>query len=151
VGRESFEGRDVLRVEYYPDRLFAREQDAQTRRDAQGAANPKKDVDATMERLMNKVALVTLWVEPKDFQIVKYTFDNVSLDFLPAAWLLRADDLKATMTMSQPFSGVWLPRDVAIDFGATLASGSFDVGYRVNYHDYREAATSGRIVGFSTP
>ena len=151
VGHESFEGRDVLRVEYYPDRLFSREQDAQTRRDAQGVSNRKKDVDATMERLMNKVALVTLWIEPADFQIVKYTFDNVSMDFLPVAWLLRADDLKATMTMGQPFPGVWLPRDVAIDFGATVASGSFDVAYRVSYQDYREAATSGRIVSFSAP
>jgi hypothetical protein len=151
VGRESFEGREVLRVEYYPGRLFSREQDAQMRRDAQGTTNPKKDVDATMERLMNKVALVTLWVEPNDSQIVKYTFDNVSLDFLPAAWLLRADDLKATMTMSQPFTGVWLPRDVAITLGATLASGSFEFGYRVDYHDYREATTSGRILSFSAP
>ena len=38
---------------------------------------------------MNKVSLVTLWVEPKAHQIVKYTFDNVSFDFLPGAWLVR--------------------------------------------------------------
>ena len=41
--------------------------------------------DAEFQRLMNKVALVTLWVEPKAHQIVKYTFDNVGFDFLPVA------------------------------------------------------------------
>ena len=32
---------------------------------------------------MNKTALVTLWVDPVEHQIVKYTFDNVWMDFLP--------------------------------------------------------------------
>ena len=65
---------------------------------------------------MNKVSLVTIWVEPKSYQIVKYTFDNVNFDFLPGAWLLHVDDLKASMTMSQPFPDVWLPRDVTCCF-----------------------------------
>ena len=45
--------------------------------------------DAAMQRLMNKVSLVTLWVEPKAHQIVKYTFANLPFDFLPGAWLMR--------------------------------------------------------------
>jgi hypothetical protein len=58
------------------------------------------------------------------------------------------------MTMGQPFkhsqrlpaaSDVWLPNDVEIFFGAMLAIGSFDVRYRLDYHDYREATTSARI------
>ncbi len=49
------------------------------------------------------------------------------------------------MTMSQPFPDVWLPRDVEFHFGAMLAIGAFDVVYRLNYFDYREAKTSGRI------
>ena len=32
---------------------------------------------------MNKTALITLWIDPAEHQIVKYTFDNVWLDFLP--------------------------------------------------------------------
>ena len=59
---------------------------------------------------MNKVALVTFWVEPKAHQIVKYTFDNVGFDFLPAQWLVHVDDLHATMNMGQPFPDVWLPQ-----------------------------------------
>ena len=63
---------------------------------------------------MNKTALVTLWVDPATAQIVKYTFQNVWLDFLPAAWLVRVDDLRASMEMEQPFPGVWLPRGIAV-------------------------------------
>ena len=31
---------------------------------------------------MNKVSLVTLWIEPTAHQMVQYTFNNVDLDFL---------------------------------------------------------------------
>jgi hypothetical protein len=145
VGRETFDGRDVLRVEYYPARLFTHEQDAQARRQQQDQRNRDRDVNAEVERLMNKVSLVTIWVEPASYQIVKYTFDNVNLDFLPAAWLLHVDNAKASMTMSQPLPDVWLPRDVDMLVSATMAIGSFDAHYHLDYHDYRKAETSSRI------
>jgi hypothetical protein len=56
------------------------------------------------------------------------------------------NDLEATMTMAQPFPGVWLPRDVDMRLSAMLAIGSVDFQYRLDYLNYREAATSGRIV-----
>ena len=102
-----------------------------------------------MERLMNKVALVTLWVTPDTYQIVKYTFDNVNFDFLPIASLLRVTGATATMVMGQPFplaKGVWLPRSIEIYFGGLVAIGTIDVRYHVDYLNYREATTSGRIV-----
>ena len=37
VGRETFDGQDVLRIEYYPARLFSHEQ-----RQADSAAPPRK-------------------------------------------------------------------------------------------------------------
>ncbi len=98
--------------------------------------------------MMNKVSLVTIWVEPKAHQIVKYTFDNVNFDFLPGAWLLRVSDAKASMTMSQAFPGkddVWLPKDVDMFFGAVVAIGSFDVRYHLDFHDYKEATTAAHI------
>jgi hypothetical protein len=146
VGHETFDGRDVLRVEDYPAHLFSHENDKQQHRAAE-AKPPNKgdDLDAAIERMMNKVSLVTLWIDPKSSQIVKYTFDNVSLDFLPAAWLVRVNDLKASMTMTQPFPDVWLPRDVDMFFSAMLAIGTFDMRYHLDYHDYRQATTSGRI------
>jgi hypothetical protein len=146
VGRETVEGVDVLRIEYYPARLFSHEQETQQKRTAEGRVDRREDVEAAMERLMNKVALVTLWVAPTSRQIVKYTFDNVSFDFLPVSWLVRVNDLEATMTMGQPFPGVWLPRDVDMRLSAMLAIGSVEFQYRLDYFNYREAATSGRIV-----
>jgi hypothetical protein len=146
VGKETIDGRELLKVEYYPSRLFSDDTDRNKKRAEKGETLSKdQKFDQTIEQAMNKVSLVTLWVEPNAHQIVKYTFDNVNFDFLPAAWLLHVDDLKAAMTMSQPVPDVWLPRDVDMLFSATMAFGSFDVHYRLDYHDYRRAETSSRI------
>ncbi len=145
VGRERFEGRDVLRIEYYPAHLFTHEEDDKKKRDAAGKKDRGGDYEATLERMMNKVALVTLWVEPDSGQIVKYTFDNINLDFLPGAWLLRIDGLKASMTMSEPFKDVWLPRDVEFYFSAMFAVGTVEARYQLTYDNYKQATTSARI------
>jgi hypothetical protein len=131
AGRETLEGRPVLRVEYYPTRLFT-----------EGRTRPNRSVrdrDAEIEEKMNKVSLVTLWVDPELQQILQYTFDDIDIDFLPGRAFVRVDDLKATMRMGQPFPGVWLPRDVEMRFRMTLAVGPVDARYRVEYHDYRQA------------
>jgi hypothetical protein len=146
VGRETFEGRPVLRVEHYPARLFTHEQNAEDERRRVRRRDRDEDVEASMERMMNKVSLVTLWIDADASQIVKYTFDNVDLDFLPVAWLMRIDDMRASMTMGQPFAGVWLPRDVDMDVRGRLAIGEIGVHYRLDYHDYREATSSGRLI-----
>ena len=157
VGRETFENREVLRIEYYPTRMFAGKNEPEDPGDPGGddarEEKPSREnaTGAAVARLMNKVALITIWVEPATHQIVKYTFDNLHLDFLPAAWLVRLDDLRATMTMSQPFTDVWLPRDLEMQFGATMAVGSVTARYRIDYHDYREATTSGRIKSVVIP
>lgn len=145
VGREKLDGREMLRVEYYPARLFSDAQDGEPRR---GGGKPRdKRQDLEIERLMNKNSLVTLWIEPKDKQIVKFVFDNVQTDFMPASWFVRLEDIKASMTMSQPFKDVWLPREVDLVMKATLAVGMIDLHYHLDYVDYREAQTSGRIIG----
>lgn len=146
VGRELFAGREVLRVEYYPERLFAHELDDQERRRQKGEIDREEDLETSTERMMNKVSLVTLWIEPEAHQIVRYTFDNVEIDFLPAAWLFRLTEARATMTMSQPFADVWLPDSIEMRAGTMLASGAIDVRYKLEYHNYREATTSGRMM-----
>ena len=134
VGREQLDGREVMRIEYYPTKLYTHDQ---SRRQAR--SHDKDDPeDAQIQRMMNKVALVTLWIEPTAHQIVKYTFDNVNFDFLPAQWLVRINDLRASMTMGQPFPGVWLPRGLEMTAGMTLAVGAFDMRYALDYHDYRQ-------------
>jgi hypothetical protein len=135
VGREQLDGRDLLRIEYYPTRLYAEDQQ---RREAT-SHDPQDPWDAEMQRLLNKVALITLWVEPNAHQIVRYTFDNIGFDFLPAQWLVQVTSLKASMTMSQPFPDVWLPHDVDVSGSATFAAGPIDVRYSLAYHDYRQA------------
>src|SRR5581483_3497721 len=110
VGHETIDGRDTLRIEYYPERLFT----GTDRRRHNGSENDRA-YDQEFRRLMNKVALVTVWVEPEAKQIVRYTFNNVALDFLPAQWLVHVDEITAVMNMSQPFPSVWLPRDLQVD------------------------------------
>lgn len=134
VGRESVDGREVLRIEYYPTRLYSNDQQRR-----QARSHDKDDPwDAQMQRMLNKVALITLWVEPKASQIVKYTFDNIGFDFLPGQWLVHVTDLKASMTMGQPFPDVWLPKNLEMLIGATLAVGPFDIRYALDYRDYRQ-------------
>jgi hypothetical protein len=141
VGREKLDGRDVLRIEYYPTRLFS---DEQRRREAT-SHDPSDPYDAALQRALNKVALVTLWVEPTAHQIVKYTFDNVGFDFLPAQWFVRVETVRASMTMSQPFADVWLPKDVDLAATVTFAAGPIDAHYALDYHDYRQADVKTKV------
>jgi hypothetical protein len=156
VGKEVIDGRELVKVEYYPARLFSDDTDRNKRRAEQGEKLSRdQQFDQTMEQAMNKVSLVTLWVEPKGKQIVKYVFNNVNLDFLPGAQFLKLGDLKATMMMSQPFKGVktatagsedvWLPKNIEMYVSMMLAIGSFDMRYAITYNDYRLAETSSRI------
>ena len=142
AGRDTFDGREVLRIEYYPARMFG---GTDRRRSGKPPSAEDAARDAEFQRLMNKVALVTLWVEPKAHQIVKYTFDNVGFDFLPAQWLVHVSDVKATMTVGQPFSDVWLPTHMEINLAMMLAVGQFDVRYGLDYHDYRVPSVTSKV------
>ena len=83
---------------------------------ARGRPNDQ-GVDDTVNRLLNKGSRVTLWIEPAAKQIVKYTFDNVDMDFFPAQWIASVTGGHASMTMGQPFPDVWLPRETAVPGG----------------------------------
>jgi len=143
AGREKFDGRDVLRVEYYPTRLFDDDNRRRRREPTESAREQRQEAD--LRRLMNKVALITLWIEPSSHQIVKYTFDNIDFDFLPAAWLVKVDSVKASMTMSQPFQAVWLPRDIDIQAAVTTAIGQFSFRQNASYRDYREPTVTSKV------
>ena len=60
---------------------------------------------------------------------------------------MKVDDIRASMTMGQPFPGVWLPRELNIHSGITLANGSFEGGYGRKFAEYRlaEVATKMRV------
>ena len=53
----QLDGRDVLKVEYYPAALFDDRRMAERRRD--------DPVERQARRLMSKVSLVTLWIDPE--------------------------------------------------------------------------------------
>ena len=153
AGREKLEGQDVLKIEYYPTNLFNDQDDEKTPHEMKkkpSSKDPKKaqkqqQAEQEINRKMNKTALVTLWVDPVEHQIVKYTFDNVWMDFLPAGWLVKIDDIRASMTMGQPFPGVWLPRSMNIHAGVTLAMGSFEAGYGRAFTNYRVGEVKTKI------
>jgi hypothetical protein len=138
VGREQLEGRDVLRVEHYPTALFADRRMAERRRD--------DPVEREARRLMSKVSLVTLWVDPVSHQVLKYTFNNITADFLPSQWLARVNDVHASMLMGQPFPDVWLPKSLDIGASLTLAVGQFDLQYALEYRDYRRAEVGSKVI-----
>jgi hypothetical protein len=155
AGRETFDGRQVLKIEYYPARLFSDENDKDTNqaKETKGAPakppkpkRPAEDAeDQKIERDMNKVSLVTLWIEPTEHQIVKYTFDNTDFGFLPARWLVRIDHITASMTMSRVLDGVWLPGRISMQGGITFATGTYGIRYERQFYDYKKAEVGARI------
>jgi len=161
AGRDSIDKHDVFKIDYLPTNLFDDDDDehhdskpTEESKDAKDSKADKhgkhhRDKDEEFEqdinRKMNKTAQITLWVDPTEHRIVKYTFDNVWMDFLPAAWLVRIDDIRASMEMGQPFEGVWLPKNLSVHGGLTLASGSFEISYSREFSHYRKADVTTKI------
>ncbi|HOG28083.1 MAG TPA: hypothetical protein PLN93_01785 [Vicinamibacterales bacterium] len=171
AGRETLDGRPVVKVEYYPSRMFdgedkerrektevridaasgevsvrpAEEKPAPAKRRAAGQAPEDDDLDREIEAAMNKVTQVTMWIDPQEFQIVKYTIDNADWGFLPGRSIVRVDEARASMTMGRYFDGVWLPNAIVFRFGATFAAGSYTLLYTREFHDYRRGEVSARI------
>jgi hypothetical protein len=175
AGKETFDGHEVLKVDYLPTKLFddqrseldkeakstkdtTETQDAKEIADAKekpkSAAQQERErkqkareqkLDEQINYKMDKTSQVTLWVDPATHQIVKYTFDNVWMDFLPAGWLVKVDDIKAQMEMGQPFAGVWLPKNINIHAGLTAAIGSLEFQYQREFSNYRKADVTSKI------
>ena len=161
VGREQLDGRTVLKVEYYPKKLFVDSDDPDAsrprRRRQERTDNPAKDaarrdkgkeMQEQFERKFNKVSMVTLWIDPAESQIVRYDFENLGLDFFPGQWLVRVGETSASMTMGRYFDGVWLPKAIVMKGDLQVAIGSFDIDYRREFLEYRKAETSARIRGY---
>jgi hypothetical protein len=157
VGRETLDGRQTLRIEYYPTQLF---DESQSRRDRPERADQRRRAEQfepmrkEVQRVLNKASLVTLWIDPETDQILKYTFDNVgsglsalsiTVNTLPLGWLAQVEELRASMTMGEAFPGVWLPRALDMRFAVAMAVGQFDLQYALDYHDYRRADVTSTI------
>ncbi|HEY2433166.1 MAG TPA: hypothetical protein VGI12_10880 [Vicinamibacterales bacterium] len=160
AGKEALDGHEVLKIDYLPRTLFDEgpselDKEQQAERNAGKSAGQQererrqrereKKLDAQIGYKLDKTSQVTLWVDPVTHQIVKYTFDNVWMDFLPAGWLVKIDDLKAQMEMGQPFDGVWLPKTIRIHAGLTAAVGSLEFEYRREFSNYRKADVTSKV------
>lgn len=138
AGRENVGDIPALKIEYYPESGLFKD----------GRTKPNKrerEKDEKLQEKMNKVSMVTLWVDPKTYQILQYTFDDIDMDFFPGRSLVRIDDLNATMQMAQPFPNIWLPKSIEMHFGMMLAVGAVDATYRVDYQNYKEAAVTYKV------
>jgi hypothetical protein len=172
AGRETIDGRAVVKVEYYPTRLFSEDKDREKKEitvtaggdvkvepagqkppGTQKAKKPPKrdsgdDLEHEIETALNKVTMVTMWIDPQEYQIVRFAFDNADWGFLPGRAIVRVDQAKATMAMGRYFDNVWLPREIAFNFGATFAAGSYTFSYRREFYDYRKGEVSAKIRGY---
>jgi len=153
AGRETLEGRPVVKIEYYPTRLFQEDdrhkdegrKEEGRKREIRVDPAKNKEEEEEFRRKFNKVALVTLWVDPAEHQIVRYTFDNIDFGFLPGRWLVRLDEIRASMTTARVLDGVWLPAEIEMRGGLSLASGAYRFEYGRRFANYRKAETGARI------
>jgi len=124
-GERQFEGRKALLVEYYPKLS-----------DGKKGSNNKKD---SINGLFEKSYLVTMLISPDDHQILQITFDNVGLEFLPARWLVRMNDIKASMVMDKTQVGIWLPRKISAYGSISTAGADLSINYTREFYEYAKS------------
>lgn len=144
AGRDKIGDIQALKIEYYPkEGLFKEGRSKPDERVKERSR--ERDREDRLEEQMNKASMVTLWVDPKTHQILKYVFDDLDWDFIPGRALVRVSDLEATMEMTQAFPNIWLPGSIEMEFQMMLAVGAVDAVYRVEYQNYKEAAVTYKI------
>jgi hypothetical protein len=163
AGREAVDGKQVLKVEYYPAQLFKDDDDdddvqvsvgsqgtevSRTEREQSRRRRERQredEVEHRVEQQMNKVSLVTLWILRDERQIIRYVFDNIDMDFLPGRSVAHVDELTASMQMREAFPGIWLPDAITGRVGVGTAAGPARFTYDVGYRDYRQAGVTVKI------
>lgn len=145
AGREQLDGQEVLRIEYLPSKMFASDDRGQDDEDHAARSTKEHDEGARLEQAMDKTSSVTMWIDPKEHQIVRFTFDNVDWGFLPGRQIVRVDETRASMTMGRVFENIWLPREVGFSGAATFAAGTVRITYRREFYEYRRGEVRARI------
>ena len=67
------------------------------------------------------------------------------MGFMPGRSVARVDDLVASMTMGEPFPGIWLPKQVEARVALGFAMGTVEARYDISYTDYKEAGVTVRV------
>ena len=147
AGKKKVDGHDALIVEYYPKISELDDDDGGKSSSKDGGQKPEQKSKANKkdeenedyyERMFEKTLVVTMVVLPEENQILQMGFDNIRLDFLPARWLVRLDNVKADLTMHKPFENVWLPQAIHASGAVTTANGSMTVRYLREFYDYKK-------------
>lgn len=128
AGRKKLEGRDLVVVEYYPERR--REPGDEPSKSWEEREGEK------YEDMFYRTSRVTMWIAPEEHQIVRMTFENVGLEFLPFRWIVRMDELSASLTMHKPLGDVWLPREIRASGSLTTAPATVSAHYSRVFSDY---------------
>lgn len=138
VGRDTLDGRQVVKVEYYPTALFQ-----------SGRARPNRrarERDSRITERVNKAVLVTLWIDPAISQIVRYELDDVDLGFLPGQWLVRITEGRTTMTLSEVLPEVWLPTVAETMVRMQSPAGPVEGRWRLTYANHKRVEIATRLV-----
>jgi len=128
AGREVFEGREVLRIEYYPTHLFSRAGEADG-----------------LIGAFDRTTVVSMLVLPDERQIIAWTFENVGLEFLPARWLARVGTVDVSMVLDSGPDDTWLPREIRLATRANVATSILTIEMTRRFDDFVEADT-GRAI-----
>ena len=141
AGRQEFEGREVLVIEYYPS------PDASTGGHEEGEVGAEESEERRAEMTIAAAPFVTMLVDPEERQLLRMTLGNASNmgfagDLAPPRWLVQIETIEASMTMHQPYGDVWLVRDIEVDARVNTAGGDLGIRYRQTFYDYTDARTS---------
>lgn len=143
AGKKKVDGHELLMIEYYPKLGDLDDDDNESSKSGGEQKQPhestrEEETEDYYERMFEKTLVVTMLVLPEENQIVQMGFDNIRLDFLPARWLVRVDELKANLTMHKPFENVWLPQAIRGSGAVSTANGSLTVQYAREFYDYQK-------------
>lgn len=127
AGREAADGREVLRIEYYP---LPEERD-----------EPDDFVDRVVGSTHRRT-LHTFRVDPATLEIVEHLVENGGLPGFPLRWLLRVDGFRASMETAPfaetgPVREIRMPKRVEVRGGLATGLGDLEVVVTREFFDYR--------------
>lgn len=130
AGREAADGREALRIEYYP---LPEEPDE--------SGEPEDFVDRVVGSVHRRT-LHTFRVDPATLEIVEHTVENGGLPGFPLRWLLRVDGFRASMEMAPfaetgPLREIRMPKRVEVRGSLATGLGDLEVVVTREFFDYR--------------